>query len=291
MVRKAASEIFDRRILAPWLPWVLGSATALVVAGALYAGVSLWQRDRSHATASQSAVTPAPGAVAIPPPAATALAPPVPTTASQPLGALLNATSPDDADAAWDRLFTLWSARFLNEGPQPCDQAVRQGLECLEQFGGTALLRQFNRPAILNLLDDTGAQRPVLLQRLDTDHAQVQIGWSVREVPLAELEQRWNGHFTLLWRPRQLDTRNLSMGMRGDPVRDLRMRLRQWSRLPPESAPGDFYDSTLETMVQQFQRQHGLAVDGIAGQQTQALLDASLAATGTPLLAAQMAGG
>ncbi|MEY2855082.1 MAG: hypothetical protein RL030_2214, partial [Pseudomonadota bacterium] len=222
MVRKAASEIFDRRILAPWLPWLLGSVTALVVAGALYAGVSLWQRDRSHATASQSAVTPAPGAVAIPPPAATALAPPVPTTASQPLGALLNATSPDDADAAWDRLFTLWSARFLNEGPQPCDQAVRQGLECLEQFGGTALLRQFNRPAILNLLDDTGAQRPVLLQRLDTDHAQVQIGWSVREVPLAELEQRWNGHFTLLWRPRQLDTRNLSMGMRGDPVRDLR---------------------------------------------------------------------
>ena len=67
--------------------------------------------------------------------------------------------------------------------------------------------------------------------------------------------------------------------------------MRQWSRLPPESPAGDFYDAALETLVQQFQRQHGLAVDGIAGQQTQALLDAVLPDAGTPLLAAQTAGG
>jgi general secretion pathway protein A len=299
-VRKAASEIFDRRILAPWLPWLLGSATALVVAGGLYAGVSLWQKDRGQASGSGSAALGATAGTATAAPVApanTALAATTstgpatpPATAVQPLGALLNAASPDDSDSAWDRLFTLWSARYLNEGPQPCDQAVRQGLECLEQSGSTELLRQFNRPAILQLADDAGTPRTVLLQRLDTDRAQLQVGWSVRDVPLAELEQRWNGRFTLLWRPRQLDTRNLSMGMRGDPVRDLRVRLRQWSRLPPESPPGDFYDSELETMVQQFQRQHGLAVDGIAGQQTQALLDAALAAAGTPLLVAQTAG-
>ena len=288
MVRKAASEIFDRRILAPWWPWLLGSATALVVAGALYAGASLWLKDRER-TGDESAASAVPAAAA---PAARAPDPaPAATTAPQPLGALLNAATPDDGDAAWDRLFTLWSARYLNEGPQACDQALQQGLECLEQSGGTALLRQFNRPAILQLADDAGTPRPVLLQRLDADRAQLQVGWSVREVPLAELEQRWNGRFTLLWRPRQLDTRDLSMGMRGAPVRELRVRLRQWSRLPPESPAGDFYDAALETLVQQFQRQHGLAVDGIAGQQTQALLDAVLADTGTPLLAAQTAGG
>jgi general secretion pathway protein A len=292
MVRKAAGEIFDRRVLAPWWPWLLGGATALVVAGALYAGVSLWQEDRGH-TAETESVALGAAVPANPVPAATAPPGPAPaaTTAEQSLGALLDAASPDDADAAWDRLFTLWSARYLNEGPQPCDQALRQGLECLEQSGGTGLLRQFNRPAILHLADDAGTPRPVLLQRLDTERAQLQVGWSVRDVPLAELEQRWNGRFTLLWRPRQLDTRDLSMGMRGDPVRDLRVRLRQWSRLPPESPPEDFYDAALETLVQQFQRQNGLSVDGIAGQQTQALLDAALAAAGTPLLTAQTAGG
>jgi general secretion pathway protein A len=288
MVRKAAGEIFDRRILAPWWPWVLGSATALVVAGALYASMSLWLKDRERTEAGSAAsavpAAAAPGAAAPEPAPAT-------TTAVQPLGALLTAATADDGDAAWDRLFTLWSARYLNEGPQACDQALQQGLECLEQSGGTALLRLFNRPAILHLADDAGTPRPVLLQRLDADRAQLQVGWSVREVPLAELEQRWNGRFTLLWRPRQLDTRDLSMGMRGAPVRELRVRMRQWSRLPPESPAGDFYDAALETLVQQFQRQHGLAVDGIAGQQTQALLDAVLPDAGTPLLAAQTAGG
>jgi general secretion pathway protein A len=287
MVRKAAGEVFDRHILAPWWPWVLGGATALLVAGALYVGSSLWQRERDPAV-EQGAASRQGSAV----PQTPAVVPPQAVSAKPEasLGALLSSASPDD-DAAWDRLFTLWSARYLNDGPQPCDQAVRQGLECLQQKGSTALLRQFNRPAILHLADDAGAARAVVLQRLDADRAQVQVGWSVRDVPLAELERRWNGRFTLLWRPSQLDTRDLSMGMRGEPVRDLRARLRQWSGLPPESPPGDFYDAALETLVQQFQRQNGLAVNGIAGLETQALLDAALAASGTPLLAARTAGG
>ncbi|MDR2214324.1 MAG: AAA family ATPase [Nevskiaceae bacterium] len=292
MVRRAAGEVFDRRVLAGWWPWALGSATALVVAGALIVGALLWQEKSAQPesgntatvtedTVNEEAAAPpdpvAPTAIDIPPPS--------------PLAALLNTASADDGPA-WDRLFMLWSARYLPDAAQPCDQALRQGLECLEQSTGSiALLRQFNRPAIMLLSGDDGAHRSVVLQRLDADRAQIQVGRETSEVPLAELERRWNGHYTLLWRPRQLDTRDLSMGMSGEPVRDLRARLRQWSQLPPESPPGDLYDAALKSLVQQFQSLHGLAADGIAGIQTQVLLDATLAATGTPLLAAKIAGG
>jgi general secretion pathway protein A len=297
MVRRAAGEVFDRRILAPGWPWVLGSATALVVAGALHFGFLLWTQRAPSTPPDTTGIAAPPAQPAgadmnvgatsnTTTPNSAALA----ADSRQSLGALLSAASPD-AGAAWGQLFTLWSARYLDAGPQPCDQALHQGLECLEQSGSLTLLRQFNRPVLLQLTDDDGTTWPVVLQRLDADRAQIQVGKNPREVPLEELERRWNGRFTLLWRPRQLDTRNLSMGMRGEPVRDLRARLRQWSGLPPESPPGDFYDATLETLVQKFQRQYGLAADGIAGVQTQVLLDAQLAASGTPLLAAQTVGG
>ncbi|MBK6673294.1 MAG: AAA family ATPase [Proteobacteria bacterium] len=40
VVRKAASEVFGRRLTPAWLPWVLGGATAVVVAGVIFA---VWQ--------------------------------------------------------------------------------------------------------------------------------------------------------------------------------------------------------------------------------------------------------
>jgi general secretion pathway protein A len=46
----------------------------------------------------------------------------------------------------------------------------------------------------------------------------------------------------------------------------------------------DVYDQELATAVENFQRQHRLDVDGIAGLQTQVVLDTALAEPGSPLL-------
>ena len=47
---------------------------------------------------------------------------------------------------------------------------------------------------------------------------------------------------------------------------------------------GDLYDEELAIAVQNFQREHRLNVDGIAGLQTQVVLDTALAEPGSPLL-------
>ena len=106
------------------------------------------------------------------------------------------------------------------------------------------------------------------------------------EVPLAELQARWNGEFQMLWRPPQLDTRSLSLGMSGDPVRELRTRLMQWAGLPAGAVQSDIFDESLRELVIQFQRRAGLTADGVAGTRTQAMLDAALAAADSPLLSA-----
>jgi general secretion pathway protein A len=82
----------------------------------------------------------------------------------------------------------------------------------------------------------------------------------------------------------------LSPGMRGADVRWLRESLRAAQGLP--AAPGsDSYDDDLTRLVQDFQRQHRLTVDGVAGVQTQIVLDTVIGATGSPTIVAQVAGG
>ena len=53
---------------------------------------------------------------------------------------------------------------------------------------------------------------------------------------------------------------------------------------PPIRIPDDVYDQDLAIAVQNFQREHRLNVDGIAGLQTQVVLDTALAEPGSPLL-------
>jgi murein L,D-transpeptidase YcbB/YkuD len=66
----------------------------------------------------------------------------------------------------------------------------------------------------------------------------------------------------------------------------LRARLRQWAGLEQETTSLDVFDDSLQQLVIQFQRRNNLTADGVAGTQTQALLDAALASTDTPLLSA-----
>ena len=90
----------------------------------------------------------------------------------------------------------------------------------------------------------------------------------------------------LLWKPQHPEVRNLARGSRGEPVRALRQHLNQWAGLIPEGKTSDVFDESLETLVLQFQRRNGITADGIAGVQTQALLDAAQPAPNTPQLLA-----
>ncbi len=273
LIRKAASEVSGRRITPGWLPWVLGGGTGVAVAGA---AVLAWSLNLAPpAVAPAPAVTPA--VLTVPAPVVVAPKPELSTI-------LRDAAAVTDLDGAYARLFSLWSAHYVAGSEDACSQALRQGLECLHEAGGIANLRRFNRPAILPLEDHTGAVHQVIVSALETERARVLVGDATHEVPLLELQELWRGDFLLLWKPPQLEDRNLSLGSEGEPVHALRQRLRQWAGLPPDTASPDEFDESLQSLVLQFQRRNGLATDGVAGTRTQALLDAAFPSTGTPLL-------
>jgi general secretion pathway protein A len=232
-------------------------------------------------------------------PASTIATAPGPTHSA---GTALAATAPLDqllvrhgndttTEAALGKLFALWDANYSASQGRGCDQATRQGLECLFQKGSWAQLRTLNRPAILTLTDDVGRMHQVVLTGLSDEHATLALGGETRQVPITAVSRFWFGDFLLLWRPPLAIAKSLGPGMRGDDVRWLRDSVRAAQGLPSRAPGNDLYDDELVQLVQDFQRQHRLAVDGVAGVQTQIVLDTTINSTGSPTIVAATAGG
>jgi general secretion pathway protein A len=200
------------------------------------------------------------------------------------INALLAANEADTGDAAaFRRLLSLWGTAMVNDR-DPCGQAQEAGLACLEQRGAWAQVRALNRPAILTLTDDKGQRHRVVLSGLDDQFATLDLGERSVRVPLEELSRDWFGEFTVVWKPKTTHPRPLTRGMRGDQVRWLRRSLGALYGAAADPEHGDLYDEDLAIAVQNFQREHRLNVDGIAGVQTQVVLDTALAEPGSPLL-------
>jgi general secretion pathway protein A len=302
LVRLAAGEVYGRRFVPVWLGWVAGALGLVGAAGTAYVGWELWQRQMSPARASRDNAAHAaagsasgiPLAAAAPPtassPAATqrpgagpaggASAVPVATS----INALLAANSANTTDAAaFRRLLSLWGTAMADD-KDPCGQAAKAGLSCLEQRGSWAQVKALNRPAILTLTDDRGQRHRVVLSGLDDRFATLNLGEHNERVPVDELSRDWFGEFTVVWKPKTARARPLSVGMKGDEVRWLRRSLNALQGDASDPETGDVYDQELATAVQNFQREHRLSVDGIAGLQTQVVLDTALAEPGSPLL-------
>ncbi len=189
-----------------------------------------------------------------------------------------------DTDSAFAKLFGLWRIQYVPAGVDPCSQASRQGLECLNQRGSFGQLRLYNRPAILMLNDDSGTPHQVVLTKLDDEHASIQLGGSSHDVGIGELSRYWFGDFVMLWRPGTSQVKSLSQGMRGDDVRWLRQSLQRVEGVHGEGPVSDVFDADLSKLVREFQRQHRLTVDGSAGVQTQSVLASAVAPPDSPFL-------
>jgi len=278
-VRRAATEVYGRPVLTPWVRW---AALAGSVAGAALLGIAVWRALPIEEPAAD------PGASPVVQAATVVEASDAPAVAPRPaLGTLLAADAGSTTmEAAFDSLFRLWGAAYQPGGRLACQQATKQGLTCVWQRGSIAQLKLINRPAILSLIDAESASRQVVLAGLAGGQARLLIGAGEVEVPIAELADYWFGEFILLWRPQAGELRPLRAGMRGDDVRWLRQGLEQLGGLPASDPTQDLFDADLERLVEDFQRSRRLAVDGVAGVQTQLVLDAALGAPGTPTLAA-----
>lgn len=290
MIREAASEVYGRPFSPPWMKLLVGSAGSVAVLGL---ALGIWQLTRTT-DAEEPVAAPAPAVVEQPPvqlAQAAPLLPPPPPRPQDVAEMLVEKVGMTNTESAFSQLFSLWGAKYTPKGGRPCDQAKRQGLECVYQQGTWGQLRTLNRPAILTLIDEDSNAHQVVVSGLVGDTAKINMPDETRMVSIASVSRLWYGDYLVMWRPQisGSPSRALSAGMQGDGVRWLRTKLNTVAGKTDEPA-SDYYDEDLVKMVEDFQRQYRLNVDGIAGVQTQIVLDALGSTPGTPVLVAQARG-
>jgi general secretion pathway protein A len=292
LVRDAASEVYGRPFSSPWMKAFAGAAVGVAVLG-LVVGAWLLLSQRGGNEPALAAAKPqadqiAPPVVAAPAPSTAAPAVAPQTDIADVLAAHPGQTS---TEVAFSQLFSLWGGRFDPAGARPCDQAREQGLQCVYNQGSWGQVRTLNRPAILTLVDEEGAPHQIVVAGLQANDAEVRLPDGARQVSIASISRLWYGDYLVLWRPQVRTPRPLSAGMQGDGVRWLRSSLDAAQGKPPQDSPNDYFDAELVRMVEEFQRKHRLNVDGVAGVQTQMVLDTLTNTDGAPLLIADNAEG
>ena len=290
LVRQAAAEVKGELERSPW---VRRTAFAAGVAGAAVIAASLWwvtQRElpaQAVAAAEESPVAAEP--VAKPQPEPDIVEAPVEGVDPEPslheqLRLASELTSLDYALAA---LFETWGLEYRRGGRNACDQAADAGLACLYQRGSWTGLKQMDRPAVLTLVDDDGDSHEVVLTAVFEDSAELSFGGVRVTHRASDITRSWFGEFMLLWRPPTGSSVSLGPGSRGSAVAWLRNSLAAIDgRYATANPRSDVFDAELEQVVRTFQRDHRLDVDGLAGQQTQIIINSLLAVEGTPRLSA-----
>ncbi|MEQ8205599.1 MAG: AAA family ATPase, partial [Woeseia sp.] len=296
IVKRAASEVSGVAATGHWR-WLLPAlGAAAVIAAVLLVPPMLSGSDNSNA---EAVVTRVPAAatpddkVAMPEPQAQNatgdIEQPVPvdTPPAPVLDELLRNYS-GNVDTAMRTLFDLWGLSFATGAGTGCAQAEIHGLSCLFQRGSWNVVQQLDRPAMLTLTDTTGAVHQPVLTAIDGNVAELVLGQERVRVPITELSEYWFGEFMLLWRPPNGQTAALRRGSSGANVLWLRESLAAIDKdLATGGTPANVFDAGLEQALMEFQRRNRLRVDGLAGQQTQILINSLLADENTPQLSSR----
>jgi len=285
LIRRAATEVSGKRLGPAWLRWAIPSIATI---GAVIIAVGLWTVrglsgdagdeliDSSVVVATASAEA-AIAAVDLP----EAEVMPEPGLDEQ----LQLAADMTGRESALTRLFELWQVESGGDPQTYCSQAATVGMSCFFQRGSWSGLRQLDRPAILTLIDSNGNNHAVILTAIDDGMAVLSIGGVTVTHPVDSVSELWFGQYMLLWKPPNAMSVSLGPGVRNQNVIWLRQSL---ATINPDYASepfdSDAFDADLEKTVRQFQRDHRLGVDGLAGQQTQIVINSLLAMDGAPRL-------
>ena len=193
---------------------------------------------------------------------------------------LLAGLAPDDGAAAVTALLGRWGVAADGQGSL-CAQAAPFALACRREEGDLALLRKYNRPALLTLVDEAGQTGRVALLEVGEDEALVAAAGEPQRVKLDALLGAWTGEFVVLWRPPLAGVELIGPGSSGAPVKWLQEAL--W-RFDGQYASRADYDHRLAYRIRQFQEASGLAVDGVAGVMTFIHLNTLLSDGSVPTL-------
>jgi general secretion pathway protein A len=201
---------------------------------------------------------------------------------------LIDASAFTDTNSAMATLFGMWGIEYQAGNGTACSQAESAGLSCLFQRGSWTGIRQLDRPVVLTLTDRNGNTHQPVLASLDGEKGELALGEARIIHSIEEISKLWFGEYLLIWRPPNGDGKAIKPGMRNENVRWLRESLgaidTDYKPKAGASAELDYFDRELEERLKDFQRQHRLKVDGLAGQQTQIIINSSLAPDSMPRL-------
>ncbi|MES9969434.1 MAG: AAA family ATPase [Candidatus Thiodiazotropha sp.] len=193
-------------------------------------------------------------------------------------------SQPQNRGDLYQALLTLWDGtKQFQEATPACQQVREFNLRCLIANSDWTSLLSLNRPMLLQLKHDK-QRRLLLLKHVDDEWLLVNSGIQEGVITRAELMRYWTGGYIMMWRP-LAEIALIGEGSSGSAVTWLRKRLQQVDGVEARATAGvDRFDAALEGRLKAFQQQHGLAADGVAGQQTMIHLNNLLIPAGTPTL-------
>ena len=295
LVRRAATEVSGKTYTSPLLKWATPVMAAAGVFLIIFGAWSLYSEQKTQlplgAQANISPVTtdvplevPDIGRQRLVPDATPEVIPPQEpeTSLNEQLRLAIDLTNIETALATLLELWNLDSRNAANS----CNAEQTPGYECLGQRGSWNNLRQLDRPAILTLTDNEGDSHRVVLTAIQGDRAELSIAGVTVSHRLEDVSDLWFGQFLLIWKPANGVSVALAPGATGANVVWLRESLAAIDdRYRAEPLDSDVYDAALAERVREFQRDNRLIVDGLAGTQTQIIVNSLLATDDVPRLA------
>ncbi|MCX7175998.1 MAG: AAA family ATPase [Proteobacteria bacterium] len=186
-------------------------------------------------------------------------------------------------EMAYSSLFQAWGASY--DGSDACRQAKGLGLNCRTGRGGLDVLRQLNRPVVMQMNDDQGGEFFAVMTALDDKTATYVVGSETRVVAHSDLAAHWSGRYTALLRLPPEPQEQLRPGKSGPAVTWLSRQLALAQGREPSATTSDqVFDEALVRQVKQFQLEQGLIPDGAAGPQTLMRLSNAADQSGPKLL-------
>lgn len=193
-----------------------------------------------------------------------------------------------DTETAFSALFGCWGLPCPDlDGNTACELAPGIGLRCLFGRGNWTTILNFNRPAVLELIDDAQQRHHVVVVGLNEKNVTIDLGGQQITLLRADVEPFWFGDFIILWKPPLLSSHFLGQGSAGPDVLWLRKqldRIEGRSAGSEEGIPSPLFDEILKRRVMDFQRNHSINTDGKVGEETLIHLNTALGDPSIPLL-------
>ena len=170
---------------------------------------------------------------------------------------------------AYSELFKIWGVDNQSRlSSNPCETALNLGFRCLKRNGSWSEIDVLNTPVILELWISFDRPQYALLRRKTEFIYYLSI--SGQEIPVSRqnLKESWFGSYEILWKPPPGYTETLSLGDEHPNIAWLKTLLtKQYNHLfRNNDLP--VYNQELLTIIEKFQRDSDLLVDGVIGPLT-----------------------